>query len=568
MRWKIGLRSAALGVALVALPGGSTQAAPSGGPTPQQAMMAFLQASRDGDYGAAAGLLDLAAVDSAEGPRLALHLKFVLDQKLWVDLDALSDEPAGDLSDSRAGRDVVGTIETSGGDVEIALARGDDGRWRVSRATVARIGSLYDEFGLGPLGELLPQAMFVQVGDLQLWQWLALVLLLVVAWLLAAIATTLGVRLATRLTRRTRTEVDDALVKAAAAPITVALMLGVFVLGTVPLGLALPARRFIFRTSEGLIIVAVTWLAIRLIDVAALTLERRLADRGEATAITVIPIGRRVAKIFLLVIAILAGLQNLGFNVVSIIAGLGVVGIAVALGAQKTFEHFFGTLEILLDRPVQRGDFCRFGDKLGVVEDIGLRSTRIRTLDRTVVTVPNSEFASLQLENLGARDRIRFTTVLGLRYETSADQLRNVLIALKRLLVEHSRVLDDPARVRFIGFGAFSLDVEVYAYLDTADWAEFLAIREDLLLRIIDVVAESGSGFAFPSQTLYLGQDGGLDPARTTRAEEQVASWRAHRELGLPDFTPERVRELENRLAYPPEGSALAPTHPSGGAEE
>lgn len=568
MRSKNGVHGAALVVALVALLGGSAQAAPAGAATPQQAMVGFLEASRAGDYTLAASFLDLTRRDSAKGPTLARHLKFVLDQTLWVDVDALANEPEGDLADGEKNRDVVGEIESSGADVAIALSRGGDGRWRVSRSTVAAIGPLYAELGLGPLGEVLPTFMFAQIWELQLWQWIALPLLVVIAYVFSALVTALGLRLALRVTRKTRTDLDDAIVKAGSAPLTVAILLGVFVLGTLSLGLALPAQNLIFGLAEGLAIVAVTWLAIRLIDVAALTLENRLADRGETTAVTVIPVGRRIAKIFLLVIAILAGLQNLGFNVVSLIAGLGVVGIAVALGSQKTFEHFFGTVEILVDRPVQRGDFCRFGDKVGVVEDIGLRSTRIRTLDRTLVTVPNSEFASLQLENFGARDRIRFTTVLGLRYETSADQLRHVLIGLKRLLVEHERVVDDPARVRFVGFGAFSLDVEVWTYLNTQDWAEFLAIREDLLLRMIDIVAESGTGFAFPSQTLYLGQDDGLDAPRTRGAEQQVAAWRAQRELSLPDFPPERVRELENRLAYPPEGSALAPTRPGGGAEE
>jgi MscS family membrane protein len=305
-----------------------------------------------------------------------------------------------------------------------------------------------------------------------------------------------------------------------------------------------------------------------MIDVAAHWFELRLADRGDTTAATIVPVGRRIAKVFLLAIALLAGLQNLGFNVVSIIAGLGVVGIAVALSAQKTFEHFFGTIELLVDQPVKRGDFCRYGDKIGVVEDIGLRSTRVRTLDRTIVTVPNSEFASLQIENFGPRDRIRFNTVLGLRYETSADQLRHVLIELKRLLVEHPKVSLDPARVRLVAFGAFSLDVEIYAYVLTSDWNEFLAVREDLMLQIIDIVAASGTGFAFPSQTLYVAPDTGLDAERTRAAESAVKDWKQQHELWLPDFPEERIRELEDSRSYPSEGSALAPARPGRGAPE
>jgi MscS family membrane protein len=216
-------------------------------------------------------------------------------------------------------------------------------------------------------------------------------------------------------------------------------------------------------------------------------------------------------------------------------------------------------MELVADRPVAVGDFCRFGDKVGTVEDIGLRSVRIRTLDRTVVTVPNSAFASLQLENFAQRDRIRFYTVLGLRYETTAEQLRFVLVELKKLLVAHPKVHPDPARIRFIGFGAYSLDLEIFCYVETADWAEFLAIREDLLLRIMEIVESTGSGFAFPSQTLYLGGDDGLDESRSRAAEAQVRDWRERRELPLPDPAPESVREATDSLPYPPEGSVLTP---------
>ncbi len=135
----------------------------------------------------------------------------------------------------------------------------------------------------------------------------------------------------------------------------------------------------------------------------------------------------------------------------------------------------------------------------------------------------------MEIENFAHRDRIRFHTILGLRYETSADQLRHVLAALKQVLVSHERVLPDPARIRFVGFGAFSLDLEVFAYVDTSDWNEFLAIREELMLQIIDTVEASGTGFAFPSQTLYLGQDDGLNAERARAAEAEIRAQRERR---------------------------------------
>jgi MscS family membrane protein len=192
------------------------------------------------------------------------------------------------------------------------------------------------------------------------------------------------------------------------------------------------------------------------------------------------------------------------------------------------------------------------------VEDIGFRSTRIRTLDRTILSVPNAEFATVQIENLAERDRTRFATTLGLRYETTPDQLRAVLTELRKLLLGHPKVAREQLRVRFAALGAASLNVEVNSYVMSADVAEFQAIREDLLLRMMEIVAQSGTGFAFPSQTVYLSRDRGLDPERTRTAEEAIRVLRAERKLPFPDFTPSELDELADRIDYPPEGSSGA----------
>jgi MscS family membrane protein len=203
------------------------------------------------------------------------------------------------------------------------------------------------------------------------------------------------------------------------------------------------------------------------------------------------------------------------------------------------------------------GDFCRFDDKVGTVEAIGLRSTRIRTLDRTLITIPNGDFAQMKLETFAARDRIRLIHRITLRYETTPDQLRYVLVELRRLLYSHPRVVEEPSRVRFVAFGATSLDLELFAYVDTTDFNEFLAVQEDVMLRVMDVVAESGTGFAFPSQTLYLGRDAGIDEERSRAAEAQVAAWRESGTLQLPHFSRQEIDTLDGRLEYPPAGSAL-----------
>jgi MscS family membrane protein len=196
---------------------------------------------------------------------------------------------------------------------------------------------------------------------------------------------------------------------------------------------------------------------------------------------------------------------------------------------------------------------------VGTVEEIGLRSTRVRTLDRTVVAIPNAEFSNLRLENFAPRDRMRLWTLIGVRYETTPDQLRYLLARLREILLAHPRVTEDPARVRFVGFGAYSLDMEIFAYVDTSDWNEFLGIREGIYLLFMDAVKEAGTGFAFPSSTTYLGRDDGLDPKEARQAEQRVAEWREKGRLPFPNFPDELRQEVENTLPWPPPGSPEAP---------
>jgi MscS family membrane protein len=280
-----------------------------------------------------------------------------------------------------------------------------------------------------------------------------------------------------------------------------------------------------------------------------------LAGRGRPAAVPMVPVGAKVAKVVVLVFVVLAILQNLGVNVTGVLAGLGIGGLAVALAAQKTVENLFGGVTLIIDQPVRVGDFCRFGERVGIVEEVGLRSTRVRTLDRTVVTIANAEFARMELENYSRRDRIWLHPTLGLRYETTPDQLRHVLVEIRKMLYAHPKVDPDPARIRFAGFGAYSLDLEIFAYVRTTDYGEFLAIQEDINLRIMDIVAASGTGFAFPSQTTYFARDTGLDATRQGAAEADVRAWRERGELFMPEFPPERIAALRETLDYPPNGS-------------
>jgi MscS family membrane protein len=248
-----------------------------------------------------------------------------------------------------------------------------------------------------------------------------------------------------------------------------------------------------------------------------------------------------------------------------VVAGLGVGGIAIALAAQNTIEHFIGSLNLFADHPVRVGDLCRYGEdptpdwkRIGIVESIGLRSTRIRGFDDSVTTIPNGDFSKMHLVNYSVRSRTLLSTVVGLRYETTDDQLRFLLVALRDMLLGHPRVIDDQPNVRFAGFGDFALQVEIRADINTKDLIEFRAIREDIFLRIMKIVKDAGTGFAFPSRTVYHARDDGLDAERQQLAEAQVRAWCSAQELPFPNFTDDYRKKIRDTLDYPPEGSPEA----------
>jgi len=277
---------------------------------------------------------------------------------------------------------------------------------------------------------------------------------------------------------------------------------------------------------------------------------------------SLIRLGIRFIGFIVVLVYLFHILHELGVPVYGLVAGAGIGGLAFALAARSTLENFMGTLNLFADRPVRVGDLCRYGKdiapgvpSLGNVEEIGLRSTRIRGKDRTITTIPNAAFADMHIINLSKRDKMLFRTKIPLRYETTPDQLRLVLLQLREMLIAHPRIAEDPARVRAIGFGDFSLDLEIFAYVMTADWNDFLAVQEDLVLRIMDIVRKAGTAFAIPSQTVYHNRDAGLDMEQQQAAEKQIRELASAHALSFPDFTEDYRRKIKDTLDYPPAGS-------------
>ena len=279
-------------------------------------------------------------------------------------------------------------------------------------------------------------------------------------------------------------------------------------------------------TATAILFLTGAWIAWRIAPVVAEAIIASPRIAPESVDAHLIRICSRLLGIVAGAGLLAAGADRLGMPLYGIVAGLGVGGLAIALAAQPSIENLIGGLSLFADKAIRVGDYCQCGTDTGTVEAIGIRSTRIRGPDRSLTTIPNSTLSKVSIVNLSERDRMLMQSTIGLRYETRPDQLRHVLVRTRELLLGHPRIAPDSVRVRFMGFGASSLDVEILAYVATRDRPEFLALREELFLRLMDLVQESGTGFAFPSQTLYFARDEGLDPGRTDAALAEVRRWR------------------------------------------
>jgi MscS family membrane protein len=483
---------------------------------PRSSVKGFFKAARARDFEKAAEYLDLRnlpkGLDKKNGPQLARHLKIILDRTIWVDLDTLSTDPKGHSDDGLPSyRDRVCRIKTPDKEVDILLQhvpRGDGTSiWKISSTTVVQIPQLYKHFGYGYFERYVPAAFFdLEFMGIEAWMWIGLVFFLVCAYLVALLITSLF----TFVLRNTKHSPSGRLKRFIAGPIRFLLAV-LFWQASVTLLNPSPALQALIKAHTVFIIIF-TWFVMGLLDFIFDRLADRLRGDGQrSAAVMLLPPLRNAVKIILVVVALIIWLDNIGFKVTTLLAGLGVGSIAVALAAQKSIENLIGAITLYTSKPVRVGDFCKFGDFLGTIEEIGLRATRVRTLDNTIVTVPNGEFMNLHIDNFTKRKKIWYHPRISLRYETSPDQIRSILAEIKKLLTSHPRVLPDPARVRFTTFGAYSLDLDIYAYIDETRYGEFLEIAEDLNLQIMDIVTKAGSSFAFPSQTTYIESGQGLD---------------------------------------------------------
>ena len=505
-----------------------------------------------------------AARRQSEGQQLATQLKVVLDDAFTGRFKNFTQADGVPQEGVPLGRQKLGTMSSGDVEVDLDLVRVPDPNagkiWLISADTLAKIPELYDQVQARHVETRLPGVLVKhEFAEMPLWQFLALVVALPVAaalgWLILAL-----LEIPLRWWARRLGQLDVANWRSVSGPAWLLAGTLIHQVFAVYLHIPLLPRHYYFQITSVALIISATWVLWRVVQWALLRVRNRALTRGLAGTGSLMLLGERILKAVIFVVGILAVLSNLGFNMSTALAGLGIGGLAIGFGAQQTIANLFGGVSVLGDEVFRVGDVCRFGDRTGVVEDIGLRSTRIRTDERTLVAIPNGTVATINLENLSRRDKILFQTKLGLRPESKADHVRFVLAEIRRLLYSHPKVETKSVRVRLTDIAGASLNVEVFVYILTRDFNEFAAVREDLLLRIMDVMEDSGGGLALPSQTLYLSRDAGVEKEKADKAVKKIADLRDGKNLPFPDFHEEDISSFKGSIEYPQPESAVLKT--------
>jgi MscS family membrane protein len=478
--------------------------------SPQSAVLSFLADCRARNFTDAVRYLDLKHLPQGrrvkDGPRLAQQLGELLERDPNFEIAALSRNPEGGHEDGLPpDRERVVSFMMDGQPVALQMERvhlrSGLAVWLFAPDSVELIPKFAQATSDHPIEKYLPEPLVSStLLETPLWRWIALALLALLLAGLSRLFSRIGLALAKRAAGRFGTEAAHGAVEPLWSPLRWLICVGLFRAGMEWIGPSPLLRMYLERGIALAFFLGLAWLAARLTDVGMDRLRALMVARHRNFSSSVLPMLSRLVKLAILLLALAAVLSDWGYNATAIIAGLGVGSIALALAAQKTIENFFGSVSVISDRPVSVGDFCRFGDRSGTVEDIGLRSTRIRTADRTLVSVPNAQFSSMTLENFAKRDKMLFHVTLNLRRDTTPDQVRTLLESIARILAGHTEVETGALPVRFVGVGTYSLDVEIFTYVLTRDGDKFLQLQQDLLLQILDAVEDAGTALALPTQ--------------------------------------------------------------------
>ena len=310
------------------------------------------------------------------------------------------------------------------------------------------------------------------------------------------------VRLIKRLARRTATEIDDRIIRAGSKPFSLLIVIAGLFLSCLILGIP---HGYMWKFLRTLFIVVCAWTIYNLIIEFSDSIYRISEKFGKDISKEIGNFLIKVLKISTIGLGVLAVLQEWGINVSAIVASLGIGGLAFALAAKDTVANLFGGLTVLIDKSMKVGDWIKIGDVEGIVEDIGLRTSKIRTFEKSLIVIPNQFLANQSLENFSRRNVRRIKMTIGVTYSTTREQMVNILNDIRHMLKTHPGIAKDQLlMVYFTDFGDSSLNIFIYCFTNTADWEKYLAIREDVNLKIMEIVEKNGAEFAFPSTSIYV----------------------------------------------------------------
>lgn len=485
----------------------------------------------------------------------------VLNKRGSIELAMISNSPSGSLSDDiHPELEKIGTILTTPSPIPIVLRYSADKNrqgWRFSSEFMEKIPDVAEALNRTDLeNHLPPQLISNKIFGVKLWQWIGLVIAIAVSIFAAMVLSWILYHIMRRLVKRLQIVVPDEIFTGFITPLRLFTGLSIFSVSILFLdtGLGFRQRLVYFETIS--LTISFGIFALRL-TTAAIELSRLSYERqGKHTSTAMLGPIRKGLSVLIVVLCAISLMRSLGFDVTAIIAGLGIGGVAIALAGQKTIENLFGGISIIMDQPVRVGDFGRFGTTMGTVEDIGLRSTKVRTLDRTLVSIPNAEFSHMTLENFEKRDKFRWVTQLGIRMDASSDQMRLLLMQIKELMLSHPMIYKDPARVRFVSFGDSAFNVEIFAYVKASSYNEYIAVVEDMNLRILDVIRDAGTDLAYPAQTLFLERGTGMNKEKIRDVEKKIAEIKAKDGFPQPHYPSSWAEDKFDTLDFPEESGA------------
>ncbi len=487
--------------------------------SPRATMATFLHAMNDIKRGnpdkieEAVATMDLSEVNllvrKERGTELAWLLLEVLDKTRLIDLKKIPEKVSGQ-------RWLFASYPA--GDVE--LRQNDTGEWRFSQATIRNLPAIFDsladkkkiktdEYGNKhlPLAlrirQQVPDSLKYTVLTLEGWQWIGILLIIIVGVVLDKIVSLLLRAWMNRWTQHTDIDAFKNLRRDMLRPFGLMVMAIVWWIGLNQLGLSEHALLILLVAVKFLASVSAVWGAYRLTDLLGAILSRKASLTEGKLDDALVPLATRSLKVFVTVVGLVFVANSLNLDVTSLLAGLGLGGLAFALAAKDMVQNLFGSVTVLLDRTFMVGDWVIIGDVEGTVEEIGFRSTRIRTFYNSVVTLPNSHLITASVDNMGARRYRRLSTKLGLTYETPPEKIEALCEGVRELVRLHPYMRKDYYQVYFNGYGDSALEILVYVFWETPDWNTELRERHRFLLDILRLANRLGVDFAYPTQTVY-----------------------------------------------------------------